>query len=38
MINVPAEVPAGGHIEVELTDAAGEPTDAVVTLGGVPVS
>ena len=32
-INVPAEVPAGGHIEVELTDAAGEPTDAVVTLG-----
>ncbi|TFI04514.1 hypothetical protein E4A47_02480 [Micrococcus flavus] len=37
-INVPAEVPAGGHIEVELTDAAGEPTDAVVTLGGVPVS
>lgn len=37
-INVPAEVPAGGHIEVELQDAAGEPTDAVVTLGGVPVS
>ena len=37
-INVPAEVPAGGHIEVELMDAAGEPTDAVVTLGGVPVS
>ncbi|MCG7421754.1 trypsin-like serine protease [Micrococcus sp. ACRRV] len=37
-INTPAQVPAGGHIEVQLKDAAGQPTDATVTLGGVPVN
>lgn len=31
---VPAEVPAGGSVEVTVVDAAGAATDATVTLGG----
>lgn len=37
-INVPATVPAGGHITVEVKDAAGQPTDTTVTLGGTAIN